>query len=133
MERPDGRRVEALFVFWVRHHRSTRPAVEAHPATVSLGAGVTRLMGERRYDTGPEVRLRRESRAKADVGAEGRAVLTRECRRKLTYARGNSLRVCGRRRDREHTDREQRDRNSLPHERILRFRWVDLHEPDDHS
>ena len=39
-----------------------------------------RLMGERRHDTGAEVRLRRESGARADVGAEGRAVLTREGR-----------------------------------------------------
>jgi hypothetical protein len=90
-------------------------------------------MGERRHDTGAEVRLRRQSRAKADVGAEGRAVLTRDRRRKLAYARGSTLRARGRRRDREHTDREQRDKHSLPHDRILRFRRVDLQEPHGHS
>ena len=90
-------------------------------------------MGERRHDTGAEVRLRRESRANADVGSEGRAVLKREGRRKLAYARGSTLRACGRRRDREHTDREQRDKQSLPQDRILRFHRVDLYESDGHS
>jgi hypothetical protein len=70
-----------------------------------LGAGVTRRMRERGHDTRAEIGLRGELCSEADVGAERRAVLLSERRRKLAYARGRALSAHRRRRHRQRANR----------------------------